>query len=192
MRRSIERIFQAHRIDLVEGKGRLIDPNRIEVEKDGLISLVEAEKVVIATGSQPASLTLFSQESGVFLADEMLDITYLPAHLLVVGGGAIGVEMASIFRELGTQVTLVELKSRLLPSEDAEMSDYLQSVLRRRKVKVICGIGFKSAVREVDKFNVQLSDGTTSPDTVLLAVGRLLNTEGIGLKEAGVSLSKTM
>jgi len=191
LRRSIERLFQARRIDLLEGRGRLIAPNKIEMEKDGQVSLVEAEKVVIATGSRPASLTLFPQESGFFLADEMLNSTYLPAQLLVVGGGAIGVEMAAIFRELGSQVTLVEAQNRLLPSEDAEMSDYLQGVLRRRKVKIICGSRIKSANKTGGKFNVQLADGMDlSLDAILLAVGRHFNAEGIGLEEVGVTLEQ--
>ncbi len=191
LRSSIERLFIARQIDLIEGKGRLISPHQIEVENAEETKVIEANNVVIATGSRPATLSIFQQTTGLFLAEEIFNINSLPRDLLVVGGGAVGVEMASIFRELGTQVTLVEVKPRLLPSEDAEMSDYLQGVLRRRKVKVICGIGIKSANKEDDKFNVQLSDGTDiTPDTVLLAVGRLFNTEGIGLKETGVTLEQ--
>ena len=189
LRSSIEQLFMAHRIDVVDGKGRLISPHKIEVEKHEEAKVVEAEKVVIATGSRPASLPMFQQTTGLFLAEEISSINSLPRDLLVVGGGAVGVEMAAIFRELGVQVTVVEAQSRLLPFEDAEMSDYLQGVLRRRKVKIVCGMGIKSANKEGDKFNVQLSDGTSiTSDTVLLAVGRLFNTEGIGLKEVGVTL----
>jgi dihydrolipoamide dehydrogenase len=189
LRGSIARLFRAHRIDLIEGMGRLVSPHRIEVEEGGESKLVEAEKVVIATGSCPASLPIFQQQPGLFLADEIFNITSLPTHLLVVGGGAIGVEMAAIFRELGTQVTLVEAKDRLLPAEDAEMVDYLRGILQRRKVRVICGMQVKSVNKASDKFKVQLSDGTEiAPDTVLLAVGRRFNTEGIGLEEMGMDL----
>jgi len=189
LRGSIAELFRAHRIDLIEGKGRLVSPHKIEVEKDGEVKVVDEEKVVIATGSRPASLPVFRQEPGLFLADEIFNIASLPGDLLVVGGGAIGVEMAAIFRELGTRVTLVEAQARLLPSEDAEMSDYLQGVLRRRKVKIICGTGIKGANKEGDKFNVQLYDGTNiTSSTVLLAVGRLFNIEDIGLEELGVDL----
>ena len=124
LRASIGRLFQAHRIALVEGRGRLIAPMKIEVEREGQVSLIEAAKVVIATGSRPARLPLFPQSPRVFLADEILTIDYLPGHLLVVGGGAVGVEMAAIFRELGSQVTLVEVMDRLLPYDDAEMAEY--------------------------------------------------------------------
>ncbi|MDD5094937.1 MAG: dihydrolipoyl dehydrogenase [Dehalococcoidia bacterium] len=191
LRWSIERLFQAHRIDLVEGKGRLISPHKIEVEKDGHADLVEAEKVVISTGSRPATPPAFQQEPGIFLADEIFNITSLPSELLVVGGGAIGVEMAAIFQELGTQVTLIEAENRLLPSEDAEMSDYLQGIFRRRRVKTICGVQIESATKNGDQFSMKLSDGATiTSGAVLLAVGRHLNIDGIGLEDVGIDVHK--
>lgn len=191
LRRSIERLFQARRIDLIEGRGRLVAPNRIEVEKDGHARVLETERLVVATGSRPASLKLLPREPGIFLADDILDATRLPSHLLVVGGGAIGVEMAAIFRELGSQVTLIEAQSRLLPAEDVEMSEYLRGVFQRRKVKTIFGTQIKSASRVGDKYNVQLTNGTDlSPDAILLAVGRHFNTEGIGLEKVGVALEQ--
>ena len=191
LRNSIEQLFTANHIDLIDGKGRLISPHKIEVEKQGETKIIETGKVVIATGSRPANLPMFQQATKLFLAEEIFNINTLPRDLLVVGGGAIGVEMAAIFRELGAQVTLIEAQPRLLPSEDTEMSEYLQGVLRRRKVKIVCGIGIKSANKDGDKFNVQLSDGTSiTSDTVLLAVGRLFNTGEIGLKEVGVTLEK--
>ncbi len=189
LRRSIERLFQAHRIDLVEGRGRLVAPNKMEVEKDGQTRLIEMERLVVATGSRPATLPSLPQGPGLFLADDILDAAHLPSHLLVVGGGVIGVEMAAIFRELGSQVTLVEAQSRLLPAEDAEMSDYLRGVFQRRKVKTILGVEIKSASRAGDKYSVQLTNGADlSPDAILLAVGRHFNIEGIGLEKAGVVL----
>jgi dihydrolipoamide dehydrogenase len=189
LRGSIGRLFQAYQISVVEGRGRLLAPNRIEVEKDGVRRLVESTKVVISTGSRAAGLAIFPGHPRVLLADDLLNVGFLPANLLVIGGGSVGVEMAAIFRELGSQVTIVEALGRLLPHEDAEMAEYLQSMLRRRKVKVICG-GRVSAVNEkADGFKVVLADGTElCPDTVLLAVGRHFNTDGIGLVEAGVAL----
>ena len=189
LRASIGRLFQAWGISVLSGQGRLLAANRVEVERDGARRLVEAAKVVIATGSRAAGLPVFPQHPRVLLADDLLNIDFLPAHLLVVGGGSVGVEMAAIFRELGSQVTIVEALGRLLPREDAEMAQYLESILRRRKVTVICG-GQVSAVQETaDGFQVVLADGTQlSPDTILLAVGRHFNTDGIGLAEAGVAL----
>ena len=191
LRRSIAGLFQARRIDLLEGRGRLLSPTRIEVEKDGQSSLVEAAKVVIATGSRPARLPMFPQSSRVFLADEILNLDYLPMHLLVVGGGAVGVEMTAIFRELSSQVTLVEVMDRLLPYDDAEMAEYLAGVLKRRKITVKCGVQVCSVEEGVDNFTSRLDDRTDlAPDTILLATGRRFNTEGLGLEELGVNLDK--
>ena len=105
------------------------------VEKEDQRTLVEAEKIVITTGSRPAALPIFPNSPRVFLADQLLDIPYLPKHLLVVGGGAVGVEMAAIFREIGSQVTLVETLDRVLPLEDQEMSAYLQAYFTEKKNK---------------------------------------------------------
>jgi len=191
LRASIGRLFQAHRIALVEGRGRLITADKIEVERDGKLNLIEAAKVVIATGSRPARLLLFPRSPRIFLADEILALNYLPKHLLVVGGGAVGVEMAAIFRELGSQVTLVELMDRLLPYDDAEMAEYLAGVLKRRKITVKCGVQVCEVQEEAGIFTSRLDDRTDlTPDTILLATGRRFNTEGLGLEEVGVNLDK--
>ena len=118
LRSSIERLFQAHKIDLIEGRGVLTGPGRIEVQTGDKARLVEAGKVVIATGSSPSGLPMIPKSPRVFLADAMLDITYLPRQLLVVGGGAVGVEMAAIFRELGSEVVLLEALEHILPADD--------------------------------------------------------------------------
>jgi dihydrolipoamide dehydrogenase len=189
LRSSVERLFQARRIDLLEGFGRLIGPGKIVIEKEDQKVLIEAGKIVVTTGSRPAALPIFPNSPRVFVADQLLDISYLPRHLLVVGGGAVGVEMAAIFREIGSQVILVETLGRILPSEDQEMSTYLTGILRRRKIKVLCETQVVS-VREVeDHFFVQLSDGSeVEVDTILQALGRRFNTQHIGLRDLGVGL----
>ena len=191
LRRSIAGLLQARRIDLWGGRGRFLSPTRIEVKKDGQSSLVEAAKVVISTGSRPARLPLFPPSPRLFLADEMLTLDHLPKHLLVVGGGAVGVEMAAIFRELGSQVSLVEVMDRLLPYDDAEMAEYLAGVLKRRKITVRCGMQVGEVQEEAENFTIRLADGTElAPDTILLATGRRFNTEGLGLEDLGVHLEK--
>ncbi len=189
LRRSIEGLFQAHRIDLMEGRAVLAGHGKIELQKNGELSVVETEKVVITTGSRPVGLTVFPESPRIFLADEILDISYLPDHLLVVGGGAVGIEMAAIFRELGSRVTLVEALDHILPHEDREMAENLLSILKRRKVGVHCGATIDSVVKSGEGFTVLLSDGTElTPDTILQAVGRRANTEGIGLEELGIAM----
>ena len=105
LRTSIERLFQAHRIDLIEGRGRLVGHGKIEVQGKDTADLIEAAKLVVTTGSSPAGLPIVPQSPRIFPADDLLDISYLPKHLMVIGGGVVGVEMAAIFRELGSKVT---------------------------------------------------------------------------------------
>ncbi|MGC8491531.1 MAG: dihydrolipoyl dehydrogenase [Syntrophobacteraceae bacterium] len=191
LRRSIEGLFQARGIELIEGPGRLAGHGEIELQNSGEPFRVEAGKVVITTGSRPAGLTIFPESPRIFLADEILDISYLPDHLLVVGGGAVGVEMAAIFRELGSRVTLVEALDHILPHEDREIADNLLSILKRRKVNVHCGNAIDSVVKSGEGFTVLLSNGTElTPDTILQAVGRRPNTEGIGLEQLGIELDR--
>lgn len=192
LRTSVERLFQAHRIDLVEGRGRLVGPGSIEVEKDAALSLVKSSKIVIATGSRPTGLPIFPRSPRIFLADDVLTISYLPKHLLVIGGGVVGLEMAAIFRELGSQVTVVEALERILPVDDVEMGTYLLSILQRRKVKVHCGVTVESVIDTGEGFTVRLADGTElTPDTILQAVGRRFNTDGIGLESVGIETDRS-
>jgi len=189
LRKSIEQSFIARKIDIIEARGHLINSHEVGIEKIDEATSISAEKIVIATGSRPASLPVFPETEGVFLAENIFNIKTLPHDLVVVGGGAIGVEMAAIFRELGSRVTLIEIKSRLLPSEDVEMGEYLESMLRRRKIKIICDKTISSSSTENGKIDILLSDGSNvTADTVILAVGRVFNTLGIGLENVGISL----
>lgn len=191
LRGSIERLFQAHRIELIEGRGRFIAPGKIEVQKNQETTQITADKVVISTGSRPASLPIFPKSHRVFPADDMLNIDYLPQHLLVVGGGAVGVEMAAIFRELGSQVTLIEMLDHILPYEDREMGATLLSILHRRKIRVLCNTAVDSAIENENGLDVRLSNGDDlSPDAILVAVGRRFNTEDIGLETLGIKTSQ--
>lgn len=189
LRNSIEQLFRARKIDLVEGRGVFSGPGRIEVQKDDKITPVEAANVVICTGSRPAELSVFPKSDRIYLSDDLLNIAYLPKHLLVVGGGVVGVEMAAIFRELGSQVSLVETLDSILSHDDAEMSASLLTVLKRRKIKVDCGVFVESATETSEGLTVRLSNGTKlSPDAIVQAVGRRFNTEGIGLERIGITL----
>jgi len=191
LRSSIQRLFRARRVDLVEGRGRLAGPARIEVQGPGEPDLVDAERIVLATGSRPAELPVFPPGPRVFRPDDLLFSPVLPRHLLVVGGGVIGVEMASLYRELGSEVTVVEALGRILSSEDEEMATQLLRVLQRRKVRVLCGITATSAAESPEGLRVTFSDGSElQVDAVLQAVGRRLNTDGLGLEELGARLDR--
>lgn len=189
LRSSIERLFEARKVILFQGRGFLVSPQRIEVQSESGTRLIEAARIVVATGSRPAKLPVFPEDPRVFTPDEMLSSPLSPQHLLVVGGGAVGVEMAAIYRELGSQVVLVEAQDRILPQEDSEAVANLLSILNRRKVKVHCGVTVQSVDTTDDSLVVRLSNGLElTPDTILVAVGRKLNSEGLGLETLGVDM----
>ncbi len=191
LRGSVERLFQANKIVLFEGQGRLVSQHSIEVEDNSGAKLVEASRIVISTGSSPASLDVIPPGPRVFLADETLNISYLPKHILVVGGGVVGVEMAAIFRELGSQITIVEALERILFNEDAEMATSLHGILQRRKIKILCGVQVTGVSETEEGFAVKLSNGVEiAPDTIIVSVGRKFNTKGIGLSKLGIEMDR--
>lgn len=188
LRNGIAQLFRGNGVSLFEGRGRLLSPQEIEVDSQGEKIRLKAQRVVIATGSRPAFSPPFAAGMpGIMTTDDILQIKELPASLLIVGGGVIGVEMASILAELGSSVTVVEMKPRLLPAEDGEVVDNLTRWLKRQKVKVITGTAAVEVQRlEEGKMRVLFANGQVwEGQAVLIAAGRAPNVEEIGLKEAG-------
>ncbi|NSW82643.1 MAG: dihydrolipoyl dehydrogenase [Syntrophothermus sp.] len=190
LRGGIAQLFRSRRIQHLEGTGRLLSPREVEVETStGLIRL-RTEKIVIATGSRPSIPPPFDgltgEIKGVLTTDDILEISEVPASLFIVGAGAVGVEMASIMAELGSSVTLLEAKDRILPREDEEMATYMTRMLKRQKVKVLTGLSVNEVVPG-EKVALTLSNGQKwEGDAVLLAAGRVPNVESIGLGSVGL------
>lgn len=187
LRGGVTQLFRSNGVSLYEGRGRLVSPDGLVVEGEGGTARLKAKKVVLATGSRPFLPGPFAgDKQGVLTTDDILNINAVPASLLIVGAGAIGVEMASIMAELGSAVTLLEMEGRILPREDAEMAAYLTRMLKRQKVKIITGVSV-TEVEPGEQVRLTLSDGRTlEGDAVLVAAGRKPNIEGIGLDEAGL------
>lgn len=187
LRGGVAQLFRGNGIILYEGRGRLVSPDELVVEGEGGTVRLKTRKVVLATGSRPFLPGPFAgDKQGVLTTDDILNISAIPQSLIIVGAGAIGVEMASIMAELGSTVTLLEMEERILPREDAEMSAYLARMLKRQKIKIVTGI----SVTEVEtgaKVRLTLSDGrAVEGDAILMASGRKSNIEEIGLAEAGL------
>ena len=188
LRNGIAQLFRGNGVSLFEGRGRLLSPQEIEVDSQGEKIRLKAQRVVIATGSRPAFPPPFAAGMpGIMTTDDILQIRELPASLLIVGGGVIGVEMASILAELGSSVTVAEMRPRLLPAEDGEVVDNLTRWLKRQKVKVITGTAAVEVQHGDDgKMRVLFASGQVwEGQAVLIAAGRAPNVEEIGLEEAG-------
>lgn len=189
LRGGIGQLLKANGIKLYRGRGRVKGPGEIEVQgEDGAVT-VRAKNIVLATGSRPARPGIFTRKiPGLLTTDEILDLTSVPATLLVVGGGAVGVELASIMAAFGSSVTLVEIQDCILPGEDREMAELLQKMLKRRKIKVLTGTSASDISGPGEQLKVTLTSGQTlEVENILLAAGRVPNTEDIGLENLGLT-----
>jgi dihydrolipoamide dehydrogenase len=191
LRNGIAQLFRKNGVSLYEGHGKLLSPDELEIEtKEGLTRL-RAKKVVIGTGSRPIlSGPFVGHDRGVFTTDDLFDIAAIPESLLIVGAGAIGVEMASIMAGLGSMVTLLEVEKTILPREDGEMSAYVTRMLKRNNVRIMTGISVTEVVPG-EKMRLTLSGGSVlETDAVLVAAGRASNVEGTGLEKIGLDVTK--
>jgi len=187
-------------VRVLRGRGRLDGPSRVVAELDGdgdgdgrSTETVEADAVLLATGAHPRVLPDAVPDGERILTWEQLyDLDRLPEHLVVVGSGVTGAEFASAYTALGSQVTLVSSRDRVLPGEDADAATVLEDVFRRRGMTVLSASRAGAVTRDGDKVTVALEDGRTVVGShCLMAVGSIPNTEGVGLEEAGVRLDKS-
>jgi dihydrolipoamide dehydrogenase len=182
-------LVKASGVDYVEGHGRLSAPGVVEVEGRTL----RGRHVVLATGSAPRRLPDVTPSDAVVTSDEALRLDRVPQHAVILGGGVIGVEFASIYRSFGAQVTILEALDRLVPVEDRAVSAALTRAFTRRGITVRTGVRVLEVQQEKSEpeatASVRLSDGeTVQGDLVLLALGRVAVSEGLGYGEAGVAM----
>jgi dihydrolipoamide dehydrogenase len=203
LHRGLQSLMKKHNIDVIHGKGRIIGPSifsprsgSIAVEReDGEMETVVPSQLVIATGSRPRALPGLPFDGvRVLSSDDALNMETLPRDFLIVGGGVIGIEWASMMSDFGVNVTLVEAASRLLPGEDADVSAEMERLLRRRGVRVITSAKLLADTFAQDDGGVtvkaETGEGTValSAERMLVAVGRTANVDGIGLEATDVAV----
>ncbi len=191
LRSGIEFNFKKNKIKLVRGNGTIKDKNTLSVEtKEGPLE-IEAKNMIIATGSTASNINPFRINNDLVLDNiGILSLSDLPKSLIVIGGGVVGSEFASIFNILGTKVTIVEIMPGILINEDQQVSDLIRDIFKKRDIEVF----LDSSVSEIklsDQVRVKLSDGKElEAEKLLLSVGRVPNTKGIGLENAGIKTDK--
>ncbi|HEY6061250.1 MAG TPA: dihydrolipoyl dehydrogenase [Gemmatimonadales bacterium] len=191
--RGVDFLMKKHKIAVFKGSGALQPGRRVKVGSD----ILEAKKaVVIATGSRVKGIPQIGLElnkTTVISSDEALVLEQAPASLAVIGAGAVGMEFADVFNAFGVPVTLIEALPRILPLEDAEASAELAKVYRKRGITVLAGANVTKATVGKDKVTLDVEAGGTKQQVeaaaVLMAAGRAVNTENIGLKECGIALT---
>ena len=189
--RGVKQLFKKHKIDVVMGTARFETPNRLVVEPGAQV--IEAAAVIIATGARSKDLPMLKADGRTVLTSrEALALRELPKSIAIIGGGAVGVEFAYFFRCYGSEVTIIELLPRLVPSEDEEVSRQLERSLGRQGIVIKTGVGVESVEHTKDGIRLTLGGegGVVEAEKVLLGVGVLPNTEGLGLEKVGVALER--
>ncbi|EXX88328.1 dihydrolipoamide dehydrogenase [Paenibacillus darwinianus] len=201
LHRGLQYLMKKHDIDIIHGKGRIVGPSifsprsgALAVElPDGEMETVVSKNLIVATGSRPKMLPGLPYDGiHIMNSDDALAMSELPGNLLIIGGGVIGVEWASMMNDFGVQVTLVETASRLLPGEDADVSAELEKLLRRRGVRVLTSARLLPDTCEVGDGGVTVNAETAEGKIVLttacmlVSIGREANVEGLGLEATDI------
>lgn len=195
--KGIQFLMDKNKIDVFEGLGSFKDATHINIKKnDGKTETIEAKNVIIATGSKPSSLPFIKvDKERVITSTEALKLKEIPKHMVIIGGGVIGLELGQVYKRLGSEVTVVEFMDRIIPGMDGALSKELTKVLKKQKMKINTSHKVKSVERKGDEVIVKADDKkgeevTFTADYCLVAVGRSPYTAGLNLDAAGVKLDE--
>jgi len=185
--KGLEGLVKARGITTVAGEGRLEGDRTVRVGDD----TYTGTDVILATGSYSRSLPGLEIGGRILTSEQALSLDEVPSRVIVLGGGVIGVEFASVWSSFGASVTIVEALPHLVPNEDVTMSKALERAFRKRGIAYKLGVRFQQATQSDSSVTVTLEDGTTlEADYLLVAVGRGPATSGLGFEEAGVTVDR--
>lgn len=193
--KGIDYLMDKNKITVFHGMGTFKSSNQLEVKDEkGNIKNLEARYFIIATGSKPANLPFApADKERLITSTEALNLKEIPKHLLVIGGGVIGLELGSVYKRLGAEVTVIEFLDRLIPTMDGGLSKELLKVLKKQGMKFSLSTQVTKIERKGDKIFVQAVEKNGKEimfegDYCLVAVGRKPYTENLGLEKAGIEL----
>lgn len=185
--KGLQGLLKANGITVIEGEGRLVSPTTVQVGDDSIVG----KHVVLATGSYSRSLPGLEITGRVITSEHALELQEVPSKVVILGGGVIGVEFASVWRSFGAEVTIVEGLPHLVPNEEESVSKQLERAFRKRKIDFKLGVRFQSVTQDASGVVVTLEDGTTlEADYLLVAVGRGPATQGLGFEEVGIEMDR--
>ena len=192
---GIDFLMKKNKIDVFKGLGSFVNKNLIKVTGENE-QLVETDKVIIATGSKPSGLPgLQIDKNRIITSTEALNLTEVPKHLIIIGGGVIGLELGSVYARLGSKVSVLEYTASIIPTMDATLGKELQRSLRKLGFAFFLSYKVKSAAVNGNEVSV-IADNekgeeiSFSGDYCLVSVGRKPFTEGLGLENAGIKLDE--
>ncbi|MBY0122045.1 dihydrolipoyl dehydrogenase [Bacillus sp. S/N-304-OC-R1] len=194
--KGVQHLMKKGKIDVYEGKGRILESRNILVELnngEGDITLVP-KNIIIATGSRPRTLPgLVADGRYVMTSDEALQMEELPKSIIIVGGGVIGIEWASMLADFGLEVTVIEFANRIIPTEDLDISKEVQRLMKKKGIKIVTGAKvLPNTLEKGDGVTIKAEhkgeEKTFSADKLLVSVGRLPNIETISLENTGIDV----
>ncbi len=193
---GVKFLMDKNKITVFEGMGSFIDTTHVAVAKaDGTSETLEAKNIIIATGSKPSSLPFIKiDKERIITSTEALKLKEVPKHLVIIGGGVIGIELGQVYLRLGAQVSVVEFMDRIIPGMDGSLSKELMKVLKKQGMKFYVSHKVKSVERSGDVVTVQAENAkgetiTLEGDYSLVSVGRRPFTAGLNADKAGVKIS---
>ncbi len=194
---GIKYLMDKNNIDVYEGLGSFEDATHVKITKnDGSSEVIEGTDIIIATGSKPSTLPFISiDKERIITSTEALKLKEVPKHLIVIGGGVIGLELGSVYKRLGADVSVVEYAPTITPTMDKDVSKELTKVLKKQGVKFNVSHGVTAVERNGDEVIVKATNKkgeevTFTGDYCLVAVGRRPYTEGLALDKAGVKVTE--
>ena len=194
---GVESLLKGNKIEIIRGRARLLPSRQVEIDGGGQKQVIQAKKVILATGCQPIRLPIPGADSasGIISAEKILNLESVPASVIMIGGGVIGIEMATILTKLGCQVSIVEMLPHILPMEDAELTVILAKALKDDGAQLYEGTKVSRIEDSAGGKAAIVSDGKAEQkleaEMVAIAVGYCPNTDGLGLEEAGVKKNKS-
>ncbi len=195
--KGIQFLMDKNNIQVYEGIGSFKDTTHITIEnKEGKKETIEAKNIIIATGSKPSNLPFIKlDKERVITSTEALKLKEIPKHLLIIGGGVIGLELGQVYKRLGSEVSVIEFMDRIIPTMDASLSKELTKVMKKQKVKFYVSHKVTSVERKNKEITVKAQDPKGNEvefkgDYCLVSVGRRPYTEGLNVEAAGLKLDK--
>lgn len=191
---SVGYLLKKNKVQVITGEAKILNASTVRVQ-GSVEQTIQANHIVIATGSHPANISLPGvDKEAVMTSTEALEIKDIPENLLIVGAGAVGIELAHIYNTLGSKVSIVEMLPRILPGEDAEICDKLQEIMEKSGIEIFTNSTLTSAQKEGQSYRASIKTAAGEKlipfEKILVSIGRKPNSNDLGLEKAGVETDK--
>ena len=194
--KGLEYLMNKNKVTVYNGLGTFKDTSTVEVTSENKVEVLKGKNIIIATGSKPTKLPFINFDGErIISSTEALKLKEVPRHMIVVGGGVIGLELGQVYKRLGAEVTVIEFQNRIIPNMDSSLSKELNKVFKKSGIKIntshkVTSIEKKSDLVTITAENKKGESVTFQGDYCLISIGRSAYTDGLGLENIGVGVDK--